>query len=435
MQVSVESVGNLQRKMTVQVPAERIQTEVDKRLRSLVKRVRIDGFRPGKVPFKVVEKRYGEGVYQEVLGDVLQSSYQEALIKEKIVPAGAPEIDTKSVESGQPLEYVATFEVFPEVKLGKMGDIKVKKPKVSIAAEDVDKVIESLRKQRREWADVERKAADGDQIVVDFVGRVDGEVFEGGSAEDAAIELGAGRMIPGFEEQLKGLAAGAEKTIKVDFPEEYPAKHLAGKAAEFDITVKKVQEPSLPEVNAAFAKAFGVEKGGVKKLREEVKANMERELGQTIKTRVKDQVMDALYDTHSLDVPQSVVKEEINRLREQVEARFGGGQGSAQLPDEHFEKEAQRRVVLGLVIREIIRSAKIKPDTKRIDAELQAMAAGYEHPEQVIAYYRGNQEAMSGLESVVLEQQVVDWVVDQCKLTEETMSFEALMNPSEQEQA
>lgn len=436
MQVSVESLSNLERRMTVQVPAERIQEEVDRRLKSLVKRVRIDGFRPGKVPLKVVQKRYGEGVYQEVLGEVLQSSYQEALAQESIIPAGTPDIEPQSMEAGQPLEYVATFEVFPEVQPADMSGAQVKRPQVEIGEADVDKVIESLRKQRRDWVDVERPAAEGDQVVVDFKGTLDGEAFEGGQAEDVPIELGQGRMIKDFEDQLPGVTPGEEKTIEVNFPEDYPAEHLAGRKAEFALTVKKVQEASLPELNEEFAKAFGVEEGGMEKLREEVKNNMTREMEQAVKTRVKDQVMDALLERNSVDLPAAIVQEEINRLREQTQSRYGMNQeGGPQLPDEQFKADAERRVGLGLVIREIVRQHEIKVDQDKVTAELEAMAAGYEDPQQVISYYRGNKQAMSGLEAMVLEQQVVEWVLSQCEVSDEPMSFDALMNPSQENQA
>ncbi|ANB01155.1 trigger factor [Ectothiorhodospira sp. BSL-9] len=436
MQVSVESLSNLERRMTVQVPAERIQEEVDRRLKSLVKRVRIDGFRPGKVPLKVVQKRYGEGVYQEVLGEILQSSYQEALAQESIIPAGTPDIEPQSMEAGQPLEYVATFEVFPEVQPADMSGAQIKRPQVEIAEADVDKVIESLRKQRREWVDVERPAAEGDQVVVDFKGTLDGEAFEGGEAEDVPIELGQGRMIKDFEDQLPGVTPGEEKTIEVNFPEDYPAEHLAGRTAEFALTVKKVQEASLPELNEEFAKAFGVEEGGIEKLREEVKSNMSREMGQAVKARVKDQVMDALLERNSVDLPSAIVQEEINRLREQTQARYGMNQeGAPQLPDEQFKADAERRVGLGLVIREIVRQHDIKVDQDKVTAELEAMAAGYEDPQQVISYYRSNKQAMSGLEAMVLEQQVVEWVLSQCEVSDEPMSFDALMNPSQENQA
>ncbi|SEP83093.1 trigger factor [Ectothiorhodospira magna] len=436
MQVSVESLSSLERRMTVQVPAERIQEEVNRRLKSLVKRVKIDGFRPGKVPLKVVQQRYGDGVYQEVLGELMQSSYQDALNQENLVPAGMPNIEPKSVEAGEALEYVATFEVFPQVEPADMSGVEISRPQVEITDADVDKVIESLQKQRRQWVDIERESAKGNRVVMDFTGTLDGEPFEGGSAEDANLELGEGRMIPGFEEQLEGLKAGDQKTIAVTFPEDYPAEHLAGRPAEFAVTIKAVQESVLPEINEEFAKDFGVEEGGVDKLREEVRKNMGRELEQAIKAKVKEQVMEALLERNPLDLPQAVVKDEINRLREQAISRFGrSAQGVPQLGDDLFEEEAQRRVALGLIIREIIRRDAIRVDQSLITAELETISAGYEDSEQVMNYYRANKQAMSTLEAMVLEQQVVDFLLAQCQINDEPTSFERIMNPSQDTQA
>ncbi|MCG5535325.1 trigger factor [Ectothiorhodospira mobilis] len=429
MQVSVESLSSLERRMTVQVPAERVQDEVDRRLQSLTKRVRIDGFRPGKVPFKVVKKRYGDGVYQEVVSELLQTSYHEALTQEKIVPAGAPEIEPRSMEVGQALEYVATFEVFPEVEPADMNGVAIQRPQVEVSDADVDRVIESLRRQRREWDDVERAAADGDQVVLDFEGTIDGEPFDGNKGEDMAIELGAGRMIPGFEEQLTGVQPGEEKSIQVTFPEDYPAGNLAGREAVFSIRVKHVREGRLPEVDEDFARAFGIEEGGVEKLRQEVRGNMEREMTQAVKARVKDQVMDALLERNPIEVPESLVKEEINRLKEQARGRYGAPQ-EGEDADEGYRDEARRRVILGLVIREIVRRQEIQVDPERVQAELESMASSYQDPQQVISYYRSNKQAMETLEAMVLEQQVVDWVLEQCQVNDEPTSFDALMNPS-----
>ncbi|MFP4682203.1 MAG: trigger factor [Ectothiorhodospira sp.] len=429
MQVSVESLSNLERRMTVQVPAERIQDEVDRRLMSLTKRVRIDGFRPGKVPFKVVRKRYGEGVYQEVMSEVLQSSYQEALSQEQIVPAGAPEIEPRSMEAGQALEYVATFEVFPEVEPADLSGVTVHRPQVEVSDADVDRVVESLRSQRREWDDVERAAAEGDQVVIDFEGTIDGEPFEGNQGEDMPIELGSGRMIQGFEEQLVGVQPGEEKTLRVTFPEDYPAEHLAGRDVEFAVRVKHVREGRLPELDDAFAQAFGIEDGGVEKLREEVRDNLKLQMTQAVKARMKDRVMDVLMEHHPIEVPEALVKEEIDRLREQAQGRPGAAQEDGG-PDEAYRDEARRRVILGLVIREIVRRQEIQVDPDRVQEELETMASSYQDPQQVISYYRSNKQAMNTLEAMVLEQQVVDWVLTQCQVADEPMSFEALMNPT-----
>jgi trigger factor len=434
MQVSVETVSNLQRRMTVQVPAERIEKEVDRRLKSLSKRVRIDGFRPGKVPLKVVQQRYGAGVFQEVVGEVVQSTYEEAIAQEKLQPAGGPSIEPKVMEPGKTLEYVATFEVFPEVTLADLGQVSVERPRVEIAEADVDKVIESLRRQRKVFVAVDRPAQEGDQVIVDFEGTLDGEPFEGGKAEATPVELGAGQMLEAFETQLAGLRPGEEKTLDVPFPEGYPAEHLAGKTAQFAVKVREVREPTLPGVDEAFAESFGIKEGGVEKLREEVRANMTREVEQAVRNRVKGQVMDALYKAHELELPEALIKDEIERLRKQAAARFGAQAEGINLPDELFAEEARRRVALGLIIRELVRSKDLKVDPEKIQAELERTAAGYEDPRQVINYYRTNPQAMSGLEAMVLEDEVVDWVMSQGTVTERPMSFDELMNPQKEGQ-
>ncbi|OOG28696.1 trigger factor [Thioalkalivibrio denitrificans] len=435
MQVSVETISNLQRRMTVQVPAERIDQEVDKRLKSLSKRVRLDGFRPGKVPLKVVQQRYGAGVFQEVVGDVVQRTYQEAIAQEKLQPAGGPSIEPKVMEPGKELEYVATFEVFPQVELADLGDVSVERPRVEITDADVDKVIESLRRQRKEFVAVDRPAQEGDQVTVDFEGRLDGETFEGGKAEAAPVELGSGQMLEAFESQLVGLRPGEEKTLDVPFPEGYPAEHLAGKTAQFDIKVREVREPTLPAVDEAFATSFGIKEGGVEKLREEVRANMTREVDQAVRNRVKGQVMDALYKAHDLELPEALIKDEIERLREQATARFGAQAEGVNLPDELFSEEARRRVALGLIIRELVKAKDLSATPEKVEAELQRSAAGYEDPKQVINYYRSNAQAMSGLEALVLEDEVVDWVLTQGTVTEKPVSFDELMNPQKEGQS
>lgn len=432
MQVSVEATGNLERKMTIQVPPERVETEVDNRLKSLAKRVRLDGFRPGKVPLKVVRQRYGAGVYQEVLSEVLQESYREAVQQEGLEPAGNPSIEPQSVESGQPIEFVASFQVFPEVEVADFSDAKIERPVAEIGDEDIDRVIDSLREQNKEWAEVKRKAKKGDRITLDFVGSIDGEEFEGGKAEDFQVEVGAGRLIEDFEKQLKGVKTGEEPTIDVTFPDDYPAENLKGKTAQFALTIKKVEGPKLPEVDEEFAKKFGIEDGSVEKLRADVRSNMERELNQALKGKVKNQVMELIIERHGFDLPDALVKSEINRLREEAEKRFGGAQQTQPLPDSLFEEEAKRRVRLGLALRAIIDQKGFEVDAERVERDLEDMAATYEDPEEVKQYYRSNPQAKSNLESLVLEDQVVDWIVDQAKVTEKKTSFQDVMNPNKE---
>ncbi|WP_026329835.1 trigger factor [Thioalkalivibrio sp. ALE12] len=432
MQVSVEATGNLERKMTIQVPSERVDTEVDNRLKSLAKRVKLDGFRPGKVPLKVVRQRYGTGVYQEVLSEVLQESYREAVQQEGLEPAGNPSIEPTSLEGGDAIEFTASFQVFPEVQVADFADVEIERPKAEVADEDIDRVIDSLREQNKEWAEVKRKAKKGDRVTLDFVGTLNGEEFDGGKAEDFQVEVGAGRLIESFEKQLKGVKAGEEPTIDVTFPEDYPAENLKGQTAQFALTIKQVEGPKLPEVDEEFAKKFGIEDGSVEKLRADVRSNMERELRQALKGRVKQQVLEAVVDKHDFDLPDALVKSEINRLREEAEKRFGGAEQTQPLPDSLFEDEAKRRVRLGLALRAIIDQKGFEVDAERVERDLEEMAATYEDPEEVKNYYRSNPQAKSNLESLVLEDQVVDWVVEQAKVTEKETSFQDVMNPNKE---
>ncbi|WP_018949936.1 trigger factor [Thioalkalivibrio sp. ALMg11] len=432
MQVSVEATGNLERKMTIQVPSERIDTEVDNRLKSLAKRVKLDGFRPGKVPLKVVRQRYGTGVYQEVLSEVLQESYREAVQQEGLEPAGNPSIEPTNLDGAEGIEFTASFQVFPEVAVADFTGVEIERPVAEVGDEDIDRVIDSLREQNKEWAEVKRKAKKGDRVTLDFVGSLNGEEFEGGKADDFQIEIGAGRLIEDFEKQLKGVKAGEEPTIDVTFPDDYPAENLKGQTAQFALTIKQVEGPKLPEVDEEFAKKFGIEDGSVEKLRADVRSNMDRELRQALKGRIKQQVLEAVVDKHDFDLPEALVKSEVNRLREEAEKRFGGAQQTQPLPDSLFEEEAKRRVRLGLALRAIIEQKGFEVDAERVERDLEEMAATYEDPEEVKQHYRSNPQAKSNLESLVLEDQVVDWVVEQGKVTEKETSFQDVMNPNKE---
>lgn len=432
MQVSIESVSNLERRMTIQVPAERVDSEVENRLRSMTRKVELKGFRPGKVPFKVVKQRYGKGVYQEVLGDVLQSSFQEAVVQEKVKPAGMPAIESVESKVGEALTYVATFEVYPEFEVADLSGFEVSRPQVAIGDSDVDSMLESLQKQRQTWGSADRPAMDGDQVVMDFEGFVDGEAFEGGSAKGVPVVIGQGRMVPGFEEQLVGASKDDDVTLNVTFPESYPAEHLAGKKARFEAKIKEVNGPVLPALDAEFAKAFGVEDGSVDQLRSDIKDNMIREMTQTVRNRLKDSVMDQLYQKHALDVPQALINEEIKRLKEQATAS-GSQQGDISFPDEIFADDAKKRVSLGLIVGNIIRDNDIQLDPERVETTLDELAASYEDKDEFKQYYRSNREQMSGVEAMVMEAQVVDWTLDQMQVTDDSMTFDTLMNPAETE--
>ena len=430
MQVSVESLSSLERRMTVQVPAEKIDGEVETRLKSMVGKVRLDGFRPGKVPLNVIRQRFSSGVYQEVLGEVLQSTFQEAVLNEKLLLAGMPEIDPGTPQPGEELEYTATFEVYPEIELADLSQVELTVQKAEIVDADIDRMLDNLRKQQQSWSPVERVAKDGDQIVVDFEGSIDGEKFEGGKAENMPLVLGEGRMIPGFEEPLVGMKAGDEKSIDVTFPEDYQAKDLTGKLAQFAIKVSAVNEATLPEIDEEFVKAFGIEDGSVEKLREDARSNMQRELDQAITQNLKGQVMDALIDKHDIEVPQAMVKEETTRLSLQTQASMGQQAGANPLPDDLFSTEAKRRVVLGLVIGEIVKTNDIKLDDSRVQSMLQEMASSYQEPQVLIQYYRDNPQQMEDLRAAAMEEQVVEWVREQATIKEQASSFEEIMTPA-----
>lgn len=437
MQVSIETISDLERRLTVGVPASEIDTEVQKRLQQAAKNIRLNGFRKGKVPIKVVKQRYGDSVRQEVLGDVINRTFYEAVRKEDVKPAGQPSIEPKEFGEGKDLEYVATFEVYPSLELADFSQYQVTRYSADVTTEDVDKMIDVLREQQASWEPVERAAAEGDQVNIDFVGTRNGEEFEGGSAQEQDLVLGSGSMIPGFEEGLVGLSVGEEKTLSLTFPEDYQAEELRGAEVEFKVKVNAVKEKKLPELNKDFYAKFGVEKGGKTQFRKEVKANMARELKNAIKTKTKSQVMDALLDSHKVELPKALIASEIETLRQQMMQRFGGQQQNfdvkSLLPDSMFQQEAERRVALGLIVGEIIKSNKLKPDTKRVDEMIEDLASTYEDPEAVVAYYKQNQELMSSVESAALEDQVVDLVLEQAQVKDESSSYDDVIAAAKQQ--
>jgi trigger factor len=434
MQVSVETTTGLERRMKVAVPREQIDSEVDKRLKSLAGRAKIDGFRPGKVPFSVVRSKFGGQVRQEVLGDMLQSSFAEAVTQEKLRPAGAPHIEASDTEAADTLEYTAVFEVYPEIKLSGLDKIKVERPVLEITEADVDHMLETIRKQRKGWKEVDRAAQEGDQLTIDFAGTVDGEAFQGGTAEGVAIELGSKRMIPGFEDQLIGAKAGEERTLKVSFPEDYHAKELAGKPAEFATKITKVEEPSLPELDDAFVASLGIQEGGLEALRQQVRENMKREGEQTVSSRVKEQVFDGLMGLELAEIPKALVDDEIETLVQQRQEAIKQYGGQVQDVDpSQFEEQARRRVALGLILSEIIQQNNIKVTPARLRETVERLAASYERPDDVVKYYYSDKQRLAELENVTLEEMAVEWLLEQASVTDKTTSFDALMNPGQTE--
>lgn len=432
MQVSVETTQGLERRMTVALPSEDIDSAVLERLQSLSKTTRMNGFRPGKVPFKVVKKRYEPQVRSEVLGSMINKSYFDAVQQEKLRPAGQPDIvpaDSASEEDETGFSFVATFEVYPDFEPVFNDSIKVSRPQVSIEESDIEEMMDNLRKQRTEYAVVEREAQDGDQIVIDFLGRVDGEEFDGGKAEKAPLVLGSNSMIPGFESQLLGLKAGEEKTIQITFPEDYQAEHLAGKDTEFDITVHEVKESKLPEFDDELVKSFGIEDGTLESLRADIVKNMERELKQRIEGQVKTQVMDGLVDLNPIEVPKALVSEEIGRQKEQLMQQMPAESDSSMLADELFTDQATRRVKLGLVVGEIIQKKEIKADAAAVRTQVEQLASSYQDPQQVIDYYYGNPEMLKNIEGLVLEEAVTAAVLEAATIVDEPTLFKDIMNP------
>lgn len=435
MQVSVENTSALERRMTIGVPAERIETEVNKRLQQTARKAKIPGFRPGKVPMSVIRQRYEDGARQEALGDLIQATFYEAVVEQKLNPAGAPSVEPKAFEKGKDLEYVATFEVFPEFSVAGFESVNVERLSADVADSDLDNMLEILRKQNVRYEAADRAAANEDQLNIDFVGKIDGEAFAGGSATGTQLVLGSGRMIPGFEDGLVGAKAGEERVLNLTFPEDYQNLELAGKTAEFTVTVNTVSAPTLPELNEAFFNQFGIKEATLEGFRTEVRKNMERELRQAIKSKVKNQVMDGLLAANPIEVPKALLENEVNRLRVQAVQQFGGNIKPDQLPAELFEEQAKRRVELGLIVAEVVKQFDLKPDEARVRELIQEMASAYQEPEQVVAWYYKNEQQMNEVRSVVLEEQVVDTVLQKASVTDKAVSYEEAVKPVEAPQA
>ena len=421
--------------MTVELPAERVNEEVEKRFKTIAKSAKVDGFRPGKVPLSVIRKRYAEQVLHEVHGELIRSTYFEALGQEKLQPAGDPYIEPVQKEPGEGFGYTAIFEVMPEVELGDMSKIAVERPVSDITDEDVDNMIDKLRKQRATWSDVERKSKLEDQVTINFKGSIDGELFEGGSADDIKLVLGSNSMIPGFEDGLIGAAAGENKTLNVTFPEEYQAENLAGKDAVFEVEVTKVSEQVLPEIDEEFIKAFGIDDGSTETLQKEIRGNMERELEDKLGALVKEKALDALLEANdNLDIPKAMIKKEAESLKEQTIQNMQqyGQQSDVDLPLDLFEDQAKRRVSLGLLVAEVIKANEIKLDDERVKDKIEKFAQTYDKPQEVIDYYNANAEQMALVQNIVLEEQVVDWVMEQSKVEDVKSSFEEITAPAQQ---
>ena len=432
MQVSVENTSQLGRRLRIEVPEEQITNEVQNRLRSLSRTTRIQGFRPGKAPIKVVQKHYGSRVRKEVIGELIQSSFYEAVSKENLRPASMPNIEPEDIEQGDGLKYTATFEVFPEFTLSPFENLTIEKEICRVSDEDVDKMIETLRKQQRVLSPVDREARQEDVLVIDFKGSVDGEPFEGGEARDFQIELGSDRFIKGFEEGLIGMTAGENKKLDLVFPEDYHNKELAGKAVEFDVNVIKVNEQKLPELDDKFFAGMGVSEGGLNAFREEVRGNMARESEKASLDQVKKAVLDALYAANKIDLPESMVTNEARRMQSELIANLKQrGFKDSDIPEGNldvFRQQAEKRVSLQLIISDIVKANDIKADPKKVREIIEGYAASFQQPNEVINWYYSNKDKLAEIEALALEDEVVSWLLSKARVTEKELTFDALMN-------
>ena len=441
MQVTSEAVSGVARRLNVSVPTSRVNEQFEARLKRTAKTAKINGFRPGKVPLDVVRREYGAGIYQEVVNDVIRDTVFEAIQQEKINAIGMPNIDKVENKDGA-LVYEATVEVYPEVDV-KFEGLEIQRKTTEINEKDVDAMIENLQKQRQTWAETKGMSKKDMQVTFDFEGSIDGEKFEGGSAEDFKLVLGSGRMIPGFEDGIVGMKKGEEKVIDVTFPEDYQAENLAGKQAQFKITVKQVEKPKLPEIDAEFLKIFGLtEEQGVEKLKADVRKNMEREVKNGLRNQVKSATFDALVAANEVEVPATMMTQEIERQRQQMIQQFTqqfGEQGakafdSSMLPDDLFKEQAEKAVKLGILVSKILADAKLEVDPARVEAYIQDMASSYEDPTEVIEYFKNDKQQRAQIEGVVLEDQVVDYILAAAKVTDEVVSYEELLKEQQARQ-
>lgn len=426
MQVSVSSTSGLERRVEIAVPALAVSAAVEQRLKEISRTARLKGFRPGKAPLPVVRKQFGEQVRAEVVGDLMRSSLAEALSQEKLTPAAGPRIEPIAIAPGSDLKYAATFEVMPEIQVKSPANLAVERPSATVAQSDIDAMLESMRRQRPVFTAVERPAREGDRVTVDYTGRIGDEPFEGGDGKDVPIVIGSRQSRPELEEGLKEAVAGESRTITVRFPAELSNKTLAGNTAELALKVKSVEEQSLPEIDEEFCRGFGVEEGGVEALRAEVRKSMERELADVIRNRVRTQVLDALYAENPIDLPRALVEEQVQQLQIDAARRMGVRDASKVPPREPFEGPARKRVALGLLMGQIVKAEGIAVDRQRLQARLEELAASYPDPEEARRAYQHNPQALRQIESVVLEDQVIDWILERAKVTEVPMSFKEI---------
>ena len=425
MQVQLSATGGLERRLEVAVPATEVASEVEQRLKQISRTARLKGFRPGKAPFNVVRKQFGDQVHTEVVSDLMRSSFAQALSQEKLTPAATPRIEPLAMSPGSDLKFAAVFEVMPEVNLASVDGITVERPSASVTEADVEAMLESMRRQRPNFTAVERPAQDTDRVIIDYKGLIDDKPFDGSDGTDINVIIGSRQSMAELEDGLKGAKAGEARAIAVTFPAEHPNKTIAGKSAQLHVTIKRVEEQSLPEVDEEFGRAYGVEEGGVEALRAEVRKSMERELADVIRNRVRGQVLDALYKQNPVDVPRALLEEQVQQLQIDTARRMGIRDASQLPPRQQFEEPARRRVALGLLMSQIVQSQQIKLDRERVQSRLTDLVAGYPEQQQEEARraYLQNQDAVRQIESAALEDQVVDWLLSKANITDKPMTF------------
>lgn len=434
MQVSIETTSGLQRVMTIGVPAAEVEQKVTTELKKLVKGRRIDGFRPGKIPPAIAKKMFGKQARYEAIYQQMQQSFFQAVQQENVKLAGMPSFEPTVDEDGQDLQFKATFEVYPEITVAGFDSISVEQKTAAVTDADLDKMLDTLRKQNAQWEESAEAAADGDQVVIDFEGFIDGVAFEGGAAKGYSLTLGSNSMIPGFEEGLAGAKAGEEKTLDLAFPADYHKDDLKGKAAQFKVTVNAVKKAKLPELNEEFFKSFGVEAADLDAFKVEIRKNMERELARALRNTTKQQVVDGLIAANSVDVPSALVDQEIDRLRRQAVEQFGGAQymDPNRLPAELFKDQAQKRVLIGLLMNAIIEANDLKPAEDKVNALIEEVAETYQDPQEVRDFYANNPQQKSQVEALALEEQVVEKVLAAAKVSQVESTYEEVIRAANQ---
>jgi trigger factor len=428
MQVSVQATGGLERRMQVELPADEVERTIDAELVKISRTARLDGFRPGKAPIGVVRQKFGAQVRKQVVDDLLRSSFQSAASQQNLVPVGDPRIEDLSSAKGKGLRYAAVFEVLPQVELMAVEGLDVERLTADVSEADIDTMIETLRKQRPRWVEVARAAKDGDRVTVDFDGTINGAAFAGGKGENVQILLGSNRMLQEFEKGVVGASAGESRKVTLTFRPDYQYKEVAGKTADYAIQVRKVEEPTLPELDEEFFKSFGVETGGIEALRRDVAENMRRELELAVRARVKTQILGRLYDANPVELPRALVESQVRQMQIDAARRLGVRDVSQIPPAEQFEPAARRRVALGLLIDAIIRREGLRLDRAKVDERIEELAAEHDRPDELARAYRDNREAMHQIETRVLEDQVVDWLIARAHIADKPVSFNEAMN-------